>query len=371
MKIGIPTEIKVHEYRVGMVPGSVREVIKHGHSVIVQSGAGSAIGFTDADYSAVGAKISDHREEIYAKADLIVKVKEPQADECALLRENQVLFTFLHLAAKPKLVKLLQQSGCVAVAYETVTDDQGGLPLLAPMSEVAGRVSIQLGAHYLEKSQNGRGVLLGGVPGVAPANVVVIGSGVVGSNAMRIAIGFGAKVFMLDNSVAKLRTLEQQYGSQITTLFATEEIIHELIPRADLVIGAVLIPGAEAPKIVSKGLIASMQAGTVVIDVAIDQGGCIETSRPTDFSAPTYLEGQVTHCCITNLPGCVPRTSTFALNNATLPFILEIANKGYKPALLSNNNLLAGLNVHQGHVTHQVIAKICKQKYFPSTKALV
>lgn len=371
MKIGIPTEIKVHEYRIGMVPGSVRELIKHGHSVVIQAGAGLGIGFADPAYQDAGATIVTSREEVFAQADMIVKVKEPQPEECALLREDQILFTFLHIAAEPKLATWLQESGCVAIAYETVTDQHGGLPLLAPMSEVAGRISIQIGAHYLEKQQQGRGILLGGVPGVSAGQVVIIGGGVVGSNAVKIALGLGAKVTVLDKSLAKLRDLEHEYGAQITTLFATEDRLHDVIPQADLVIGAVLVPGAEAPKVVSRRLIASMQPGTVVIDVAIDQGGCLETSTPTNFSNPTYVVEQVIHCCITNLPGSVPRTSTFSLNNATLPFIIDLANNGYKQAMLQNPNLLAGLNVYHGKITHHAIAEVCKQNYFPAVEALV
>lgn len=363
MEIGIVKEIKDHEYRVGMVPESVGELTKHGHTVMVEKDAGLGIGFTDKDYLSAGAKIISTGKEIFEKAELVVKVKEPQKIECGMLSAGQTIFTFLHLAADLEQTELLQQSGCSAIAYETVTDKFGRLPLLSPMSEVAGRVSVQVGAHYLEKWQQGRGVLLGGVPGVSPGKIAVIGGGVVGSNAIKIALGFGADVTVFDKSLPRLRELEDIFGSQLDTQFATEESLLSFLPQADLVIGAVLVPGAEAPKVVSREMIKRMSAGSVIVDVAIDQGGCLETSRPTNFSDPTYVEEGVIHCCVTNLPGSVPRTSTFALNHATLPFIIELANKGCMQALKGDEHLLAGLNIHKGYITHSAVAKAFNKEY--------
>ncbi len=370
MLIGVPKEIKDHEYRVGMVPASVREVIANGHQVLMQSQAGAGIGISDEDYIAAGAEIVANAAEIFARAEMIVKVKEPQKVECAMLRENQILFTYLHLAADQEQTKLLQASKCIAIAYETVTNSLGQLPLLSPMSEVAGRMSIQAGAHCLEKAQGGNGVLLGGVPGVAPANVLVIGGGVVGTNAVRMAMGMEARVTVIERSLPRLKELDLQFGSKITTVYATTDAIEKCVIDADLVIGAVLIPGAAAPRLVTEAMIRRMRPGTVVVDVAIDQGGCFETSRPTTHSNPTYRVHDVIHYCVTNMPGAVPRTATFALNNATLPFILELANKGYKQALVSDIHLRNGLNVYCGHITHQAVADSVSEEYMPVLELL-
>lgn len=370
MLIGVPKEIKNFEYRVGLVPSSVRELIAHGHEVIVQSHAGEKIGFDDDAYRNVGAKIADTAEEIFASSEMIVKVKEPQAKECALLRENQVLFTYLHLAPDPEQAKLLVASGCVAIAYETVTNQSGGLPLLAPMSEVAGRMSIQAGATSLEIKNGGSGVLLGGVPGVLPAKVVVIGGGVVGTNAVRVAMGMGANVVVIDKSLERLYHLDLQFGSKINTVFSTLDAIEHHVLDADLVVGAVLIPGASAPKLVPEKLLARMKPGSVIVDVSIDQGGCFETSRPTTHQDPTYVIDGVVHYCVANMPGAVPRTSTFALNNATLPFVLAIANQGYKKALMNNIHLQHGLNVYQGKITYQAVANALNQPYSSATSLL-
>ncbi|MFI4954963.1 MAG: alanine dehydrogenase, partial [Gammaproteobacteria bacterium] len=323
MKIGVPKEIKVHEYRVGLVPSSVYELVANGHEVFVEAGAGKGISISDADYEQVGAKILKTAQEIFAVADMIVKVKEPQPEECKMLRPQQILFTFLHLAPDPVQTKLLLESKCVAIAYETVTDVRGGLPLLTPMSEVAGRMSIQAGAHCLEREQGGSGLLLGGVPGVAAAKVLVLGGGVVGTNATRMAIGLGAQVTVIDKSLHHIQELDFQFGNQLTTLYSTRFNIAEQVKKADLVIGAVLVPGAAAPKLVTREMVCSMRPGSVIVDVAIDQGGCFETSRPTTHAHPTYIENEVVHYCVTNMPGAVARTAAFALNNATLPFVLE------------------------------------------------
>lgn len=357
MLIGVPKEIKNNEYRVGLVPASVRELTEHGHTVWLEAGAGIGIGIADADYIAAGALIIQTAAEIFATAELIVKVKEPQAHECRMLRPGQTLFTYLHLAADPEQTKLLLASGCIAIAYETVTDDMGGLPLLSPMSEVAGRMSIQAGAHCLEKAQGGRGVLLGGVPGVEAAKVVVIGGGVVGTNAVRMAMGMEADVTVLDKSLRRLKELDMQFGSKLKTVYATVDAIERYVTSADLVIGAVLVPGAIAPKLVSSAVVKQMQPGSVLVDVAIDQGGCFETSHPTTHAEPTYVTDGVIHYCVANMPGAVPRTSTFALNNATLPFVLQLANLGTVPALHANKHLLHGLNVYQGAVTYQGVAE--------------
>lgn len=366
MLIGVPKEIKNFEYRVGLVPSSVRELIGNGHQVIVQKSAGEKIGFEDESYRQVGAKIVDTAEEIFQKSDMIIKVKEPQAKECAMLRENQVLFTYLHLAPDPEQASLLQKSGCIAIAYETVTNRNGGLPLLSPMSEVAGRMAIQAGATSLEIKNGGRGILLGGTPGVPPAKVVVIGGGVVGTNAVRVAMGMGANVFVIDKSLERLYHLDLQFGSQINTVFSTTDAIEEHLKDADLVVGAVLIPGASAPKLVSKKMISDMLHGAVVVDVSIDQGGCFETSRATTHENPTYVVDDVVHYCVANMPGAVPRTSTFALNNATLPFVLSLANLGYKEAMKRNNHLMNGLNVCQGKITHKAVAEALNQVYAPA-----
>ena len=371
MLIGLPKEIKSREYRVGMVPSSVKELVSRGHHVIVEKNSGAGICVDDSYYLQAGAEIVNTAAEIYARADLIVKVKEPQPNECKMLRPGQVLFTYLHLAADPQQAGQLLDSGVIAIAYETVTDRFGGLPLLSPMSEVAGRMSIQAGAHCLEKAQNGRGVLLGGVPGVEPANVVILGGGVVGTNAIRMAIGMEANVTVIDKSLNRLRELDSQFGAKLNTIFSTKFAIEEYVAEADLVVGAVLIPGAAAPKLVTREMLKIMQIGSVIVDVAIDQGGCFESSRPTTHDNPTYEEEGVVHYCVTNMPGAVPRTSTFALKNATLPFILELANKGYKQAMLDDPHLLNGLNVCQGKITNAAVAEALGKPYTPAIEALI
>lgn len=357
MRIGIPKEIKDNEYRVGLTPGSVRELLDHHHEVIVQSNAGAEIGFHNDDYRDAGAHIVEEAETIFKSADMIVKVKEPQPNECKMLREGQILFTYLHLAPDPLQTQLLLDSGVIAIAYETVTDTKGGLPLLSPMSEVAGRMSIQAGAHCLEKSQGGSGVLLGGVPGVAPANVLVIGGGVVGTNAIRMAMGMEARVTVIDKSLNRLKELDFQFGSKLATIYATNDAMRALVAEADLVVGAVLVPGATAPKLVTRDMLKTMRPGSVIVDVAIDQGGCFETSRPTTHTQPTFVEEGIVHYCVANMPGGVPRTATLALNNATLPFVLELANKGYSAALKENVHLRHGLNVFHGKLTYEAVAK--------------
>ena len=357
MLIGVPKEIKNHEYRVGMIPASARELISHGHQVIVETNAGSGIGFSDQDYLDVGAKIKQTADEVFEQAEMIVKVKEPLAEERAKLREGQILFTYLHLAPDLPQTEDLIKSKAVCIAYETVTSDNGSLPLLAPMSEVAGRMSIQAGAQCLEKSNAGRGMLLGGVPGVSPAKVVIIGGGVVGSNAAQMAIGMGAHVTILDRSIDVLRRLDAQFGAQVETVFSSKDALDKHVLSADLVIGGVLIPGAAAPKLVTEDMIKRMKPGAAVVDVAIDQGGCFATSKATTHAEPTYIVDEVVHYCVANMPGAVPRTSTFALNNATLPYIINIANKGYKEALQSDPHLMNGLNVHKGIVTCESVAQ--------------
>jgi len=357
MLIGVPKEIKNHEYRVGMIPGSARELISHGHQVIVETNAGTGIGFSDQDYIEVGAEIRNTASEIFEQADMIVKVKEPLTEERAKLREDQILFTYLHLAPDLPQTKDLIKSKSVCIAYETVTSDNGSLPLLAPMSEVAGRMSIQAGAQCLEKSKAGRGMLLGGVPGVSPAKVVIIGGGVVGSNAAQMAIGMGANVVILDRSIDVLRRLDAQFGAQLETVFSSKDALEQHVLSADLVIGGVLIPGAAAPKLVTEEMIKRMKPGAAVVDVAIDQGGCFATSHATTHAEPTYIVDDVVHYCVANMPGAVPRTSTFALNNATLPYIISIANNGYKAALENDAHLMNGLNVHKGVVTCQSVAE--------------
>jgi alanine dehydrogenase len=348
MRVGVPKEIKVLENRVGLTPGSVRELAHHGHQVIVEHDAGQGIGVGDADYAREGAAIAPSAAEVYAASDMVVKVKEPQAIERALLRPGQILFTYLHLAPDPDQTRDLVASNAVCIAYETVTSANGGLPLLAPMSEVAGRLAVQAGAHYLEKPHGGSGVLLGGVPGVAPASVVVLGGGVVGTHAVEIALGMGARVTVLDRSVEALNRLWRHFGAALSTVFATADAIERQVARADLVIGAVLVAGAAAPKLVTRAMIAKMQPGSVVVDVAIDQGGCFETSHPTTHAEPTYVVDGVVHYCVANMPGGVPRTSTFALNNVTLPFVVAIADKGWKRALADDPHLRQGLNVAYG-----------------------
>ncbi|MCX7061141.1 MAG: alanine dehydrogenase [Gammaproteobacteria bacterium] len=370
MLIGVPKEIKVHEYRVGLTPAGVRELKAHGHAVIVQRAAGLGIGIPDAQYAAAGAELVDSAEEIFARAEMVVKVKEPQPAECALLREGQVLFTYLHLAPDPAQTQALIDSGCVAIAYETVTDGRGGLPLLAPMSEVAGRMSIQAGAHAMEKAQGGNGVLLGGVPGVAPADVIVIGGGVVGYNAARIAVGMGANVTILDRSLPRLAWLDTAFDGRLTTLYSTVDALETAVRHADLVIGAVLVPGAAAPKLVTRAMLKTMKPGAVIVDVAIDQGGCFETSRATTHQNPTYVEEGIVHYCVANMPGGVARTSTFALTNATMPFTVALADKGYKRALLDDPNLREGLNVHLGRVTYKAVAEALGYDHQPTQEAL-
>ncbi|WP_394132710.1 alanine dehydrogenase [Shewanella maritima] len=363
MIIGIPTEIKNHEYRVGMVPSSVRELTIKGHEVYVQSDAGIGIGFTNQDFIDAGAKILETAEEIFATAEMIVKVKEPQAVERAMLRHDQILFTYLHLAPDLPQTEDLIKSGAVCIAYETVTDDRGGLPLLAPMSEVAGRMSIQAGARALEKSLQGRGMLLGGVPGVEPAKVVIIGGGMVGSNAAQMAVGMGADVTILDRSIDVLRRLNVQFGSTVKAVYSTADAIERHVLEADLVIGGVLVPGAAAPKLVTKEHIKQMKPGSAIVDVAIDQGGCVETSYATTHQDPTYIVDDVVHYCVANMPGAVARTSTFALNNATLPYIIKLAEQGYQQALNNDKHLMNGLNVIHGKLVCQEVAEALNLEY--------
>lgn len=370
MIVGVPKEVKLQENRVGLIPGNVREVIKVGGVVLVEKGAGIGIGFTDEDYITAGASIVDTAEALYKRADLIVKVKEPQPEECRYLREGKTLFTYLHLAADSEQGRLLMQSGVTAIAYETVTQQDGGLPLLIPMSQVAGRMSIQAGAHCLEKAQGGSGILLGGVPGVSPGLIVIIGGGVVGTNAAQMAVGLHADVVVIDKSLIRLQELNCQFGSSIDTVYATADALEHYVAIADLVIGAVLVPGAVAPKLVARDMLKKMRPGSVLVDVAIDQGGCFETSRPTTHNNPTYIVDDVVHYCVTNMPGAVPRTSTFALNNATLPYILNIVKKGVKLALLSDNHLLNGLNVHQGMITYEAVAHGLDCDYISANEAL-
>jgi len=370
MLIGTPKEVKNHEYRVGLTPAGVRELKANGHGVLIQKGAGLGIGIADAAYAAVGAEIVATAEEVFARAEMIIKVKEPQAIECKMLRPGQVLFTYLHLAPDPEQTKGLIDSGCIAIAYETVTDRNGGLPLLAPMSEVAGRMSIQAGAHAMEKAQGGNGVLMGGVPGVAPAEVVVIGGGVVGYNAARVAVGMGAAVTILDRSLPRLNWLDTVFESKLKTLYSTADALESCLAKADLVIGAVLVPGAAAPKLVTRAMLKHMKPGTVMCDVAIDQGGCFETSRATTHQNPTYVEEGIVHYCVANMPGGVARTSTFALTNATLPFALALANKGYQQALKDDVHLCNGLNVHKGKVTYKAVADVLGYDYQIAADAL-
>lgn len=356
MIVGVPKEIKNHEYRVGLTPGAVKEFVSNGHSVIVQKDAGTSIGFTDDLYKQAGASIITTAEAVFEQAQMIVKVKEPQPNECKMLREGQILYTYLHLAPDPVQTELLVASKASCVAYETVTDRVGGLPLLAPMSEVAGRMSVQAGAHYLEKSHGGSGTLLGGVPGVESGKVVIIGGGVVGLNAAKMAVGLGADVTLLDRSLPRLRELDDIFNSTVKTVYSTVEAIEYYSSRADLVIGAVLIPGAAAPKLLNKEHIKNMKPGSVLVDVAIDQGGCFETSKATTHQDPVYMVDDVVHYCVANMPGGVARTSTMALNNATLPFGLALANKGLKQAMLDDPHLLNGLNVYKGLITYKAVA---------------
>ena len=370
MKIGVPKEIKNHEYRVGLTPASVREFVAQGHSVMVQTGAGAAIGLDDAQYRAAGATLADSAQEVFAKADMIVKVKEPQPQECAMLRPGQLLYTYLHLAPDPEQTAALVKSGAVCVAYETITGANGGLPLLAPMSEVAGRMSIQAGAAHLEKSKGGMGVLLGGVPGVAPGHVAILGAGVVGTHALQCAVGAGARVTVLDKNVDRLRQLDLVFGNRITTLYSNAQSVEESVLAADLVIGGVLIPGAAAPKLVTRDMISRMRKGAVVVDVAIDQGGCFETSHATTHAEPTYVIDGVVHYCVANMPGAVARTSTFALNNATIGPGLALADQGWQAAMRANPHLKAGLNVALGKVTFEAVAQALGHDYTPADALL-
>ena len=369
MLIGVPKEIKNHEYRVGLIPSSVAELTSRGHEVIFEHNGGDAIDFSDEQYRRAGAAIVNTAAEVYRHAEMIIKVKEPQADECKMLREGQILYTYLHLAADPEQTALLIESGATCVAYETVTDNRGGLPLLAPMSEVAGRMSIQAGAHHLEKAQGGRGVLLGGVPGVAPAKVLIIGGGVAGDNAAKMAVGMGAEVTILDRSISRLRELDNDFKGRARCVYSTAAVVEEYALEADLVIGAVLIPGAAAPKLLTKDLIARMKKGSVVVDVAIDQGGCFETSRATTHQDPTYRVGDVVHYCVANMPGAVARTSTIALNNVTLPYAIALANNPVN-SLYRDRHLQNGLNIHKGKVTYKAVADALGYSFVPAAETL-
>ena len=370
MLIGLPREIKNHEYRVGMTPGTVAELVRAGHKVIVEKNAGVGIGCPDKEYQAVGAKIVDSAKKVFDKAEMIVKVKEPQTVECKMLSRGQTLFTYLHLAPDPKQCDLLLTSGCTAIAYETVTDAHGGLPLLAPMSEVAGRMAVQVGAVYLQKAFGGRGVLLGGVPGVLPGKVVILGGGVVGTQAAHMAVGLGADVTILDKSLPRLRYLDDVFGGRVKTLAANAFNTEEAVLHADLVIGAVLIPGASAPKLVRREHLKRMKPGAVLVDVAIDQGGCFETSKATTHADPIYEIDGIIHYCVANMPGAVSRTSAFALNTATLPFTLALANKGWQQACRDDKHLLNGLNIHESNVTYQAVAEALKRPFVPATQFL-
>jgi len=374
MLVGVPKEIKNHEYRVGLTPAAVKEFVNNGHSVVVETNAGTAIGFTDDMYVDAGASIAPSAEKVFADAEMIVKVKEPQPNECKMLRKGQTLYTYLHLAPDPLQTKLLVESGATCIAYETVTDDRGGLPLLAPMSEVAGRMSVQAGAHYLEKAHGGSGTLLGGVPGVAPGKVLIIGGGVVGVNAAKMALGLGADVTILDRSLPRLRQIDDIFAGQVKTVYSTVDAIEHYSSKADLVVGAVLIPGAAAPKLLTKEQIALMKPGSVLVDVAIDQGGCFETSKATTHQDPVYIIDDVVHYCVANMPGGVARTSTMALNNATLPFGLALANKGPVNAMLQDKHLINGLNVHEGKVTYKAVVDALGESlnltYTPAEDAL-
>ena len=368
MHIGVPKEIKNHEYRVGLTPSGARELVNAGHTVHVETLAGHAIGFDDSQYVAAGATLSPNAEALYGEAELIVKVKEPQPVECKRLKPGQTIFCYLHLAPDPTQTDLLLESGCTAIAFETVTAPGGGLPLLAPMSEVAGRLSIQAGANALEKAKGGRGVLLSGVAGVASGKVVIIGGGIVGTNAAIMAKGMSANVTVIDKSLARLKELDWMFGSQIETVYSTAENIEHEIAEADLVVGGVLIPGASAPKLVTAEMIRSMKRGAVVVDVAIDQGGCFATSKPTTHEDPTYIVDEVVHYCVANMPGAVSRTSTQSLENATLPYTLALAEKGWRQALAADEHFLNGLNVCEGNVTHAAVAEALGKNYTPATK---
>jgi alanine dehydrogenase len=365
MRIGVPREIKVHEYRVGLVPAGVRELVTAGHEVLVESSAGNGIGVDDAQYRAAGATIAAGAAEVFARADMVVKVKEPQPAECAMLRKDQLLFTYLHLAADPAQAQALMKSGATAIAYETVTAPNGSLPLLTPMSEVAGRMSIQVGAASLQKANGGFGILLGGVPGVPPAKVIILGGGVAGTHATEMAVGLRADVTVVDRSIERLRELSTIFGSSIRTAYSTTETIERLVKDADLVVGAVLVVGAAAPKLLTRATIKTMKPGAVVVDISIDQGGCFETSRATTHAEPTFVVDGVIHYCVANMPGAVPRTSTLALTNATLRYARALADLGWREACKRDSGLAAGLNVHAGQITHEVVAKALGLKAYP------
>jgi alanine dehydrogenase len=370
MRIGLPKEIKNHEYRVGLTPASVRELTTAGHTVLVQSGAGEAIGLSDAQYVAAGATLAVDAAQVFAAAEMIVKVKEPQPQECAMLRPGQILYTYLHLAPDPEQTEALIRSGAVCIAYETITGAGGGLPLLAPMSEVAGRMAVQAGAAHLEKSKGGMGVLLGGVPGVPAGHCVILGAGVVGTHALQMAVGLGARVTVLDKNIDRLRQLDLVFGNRIHTVFSNVQSVEEAVLDADLVVGGVLIPGAAAPKLVTRAMVARMKKGAVLVDVAIDQGGCFETSHATTHADPTFMVDGVVHYCVANMPGAVARTSTFALNNATIGHALALANKGWKQALKDNAHLKNGLNVAEGKVTYEAVAQALGKAYVPADALL-
>ena len=370
MLVGVPKEIKNNEFRVGLTPPSVHELVARGHRVIVQAGAGAGIGLTDEQYTAAGATMAASAQDVFAQAEMIVKVKEPQPQECAMLRPGQILYTYLHLAPDPEQTAALVKSGAVCIAYETITGPGGGLPLLAPMSEVAGRMSIQAGASHLEKSKGGAGILLGGVPGVAAGHIVIIGAGVVGTNALQMAVGIGARVTVLDKNVDRLRQLDLIYGNQITTLYSNAHAIEEAVLSADLVIGGVLVPGAAAPKLVTAAMVSRMKKGAVVVDVAIDQGGCFETSHPTTHADPTFVVDGVVHYCVANMPGAVARTSTFALNNATIGHAVALATKGWRQALRDDPHLKNGLNVCEGKITYAAVAQDLGYDYVPADTLL-
>ncbi len=370
MRIGVPREIKNHEYRVGLTPTSVYELVTNGHEVIVETDCGDGINCPDAEYKRAGAEVVSGAEQIFESAEMVVKVKEPEADERKMLKPGQILFTYLHLASDPEQTRDLVDSGAVCIAYETVTNEAGGLPLLAPMSQVAGRLSIQAGAHCLERIGGGTGVLIGGVPGVPPARVVVIGGGVVGENAITMASGMGADTVVLDQNVDVLRHLAARFGPSLKTIYSTKTTLEDYVRDADLVIGGVLVPGATAPKLVSAALVKDMKKGSVLVDVAIDQGGCFETSRPTTHAEPAYIVDGVVHYCVANMPGAVPRTSTHALNNVTLSFVRALADKGYRQALLDDPHLGRGLNVYRGKVTYEAVADGLGYPYVPAATAL-
>ena len=370
MRIGVPKEIKPQENRIGLTPESVKTLVSEGHEVLVENNGGFEAGFDNDQYTKAGAKIANTAGDIFNDADIIVKVKEPQKAEVDMLRENQILYTYLHLAAAKELTEGLIKSKSVNIAYETVTDDNGRLPLLAPMSAVAGRMSVQAGAHCLEKNQKGRGILLGGAPGGDPAEVVILGGGVVGENAAIIATGMRAKVHVVDKSEARLKQLTEMFGDKIIPQLSDKTDLEKLISQCDLLVGGVLIPGAEAPKLVTKKMIKNMKRGSVIVDVAIDQGGCVETSKPTTHAEPTYIVDDIVHYCVANMPGGVPRTSTLALNKATLPFLTKLANDGYHKALKEDHNFLAGLNVHKGQVTYKAVADVFGYDYLTAKEAL-